>query len=262
MTHRLLIVDDDVATRQLLLRLFTRKGWEVDTAGTGTAALAQAQTGNYDCVVIDCHLPEMDGRAVARALQEMGQACPPLVGVSAGDEEAERPSCLNAGMSAYIAKPFVLSNLVERVERVIFGDTSMGRIKTEPAPIAHANPEPALDLECFHSQVALLGGVASRSTRDLVEVFLNACDSRLAAMKAAVEDGDSERVKEIAHAVRGSAGNLGARELATRCEALEALAKSGKAPGPGDLAQLTRAVERCRAVLHNTLTGESREALG
>ena len=163
MSHRLLIVDDDQATRQLLERLFTRKGWDVDTAPNGTLALERAKAGGYDCVLIDCHLPEMDGPSVARALRALDAPCPPMVGTSCGDAETERPSCLDAGMSAYIAKPFALTTLVEHVESIIFGGRPREMGGSLPPDEPGNDPEPALDIQRFHSQIGPLGGAGFRS---------------------------------------------------------------------------------------------------
>jgi CheY-like chemotaxis protein/HPt (histidine-containing phosphotransfer) domain-containing protein len=266
MTPRLLVIDDDSATRLLLSRLFTKRGWQVDTADNGTAAIEQARGTTYDCVLIDCHLPEMDGTDVARALRELNDGhCPPLVGVSAGDPECEKPQCLKAGMSDYVAKPFVLTTLVERLEDLM----TTGRTP-DPAAVAAAgepfmqhdvgeNPQPALDLVHFHGQIQPFGGVSSTEARELVDVFLESCTTRLEEIEKAIDRGDVRAIGDLGHAIRGAAGNLGAVELATRATEFEVAGRRGSCPGDKEIARLSAALNRCRAVLYNTLDLPNRD---
>lgn len=260
MTPRLLVIDDDDATRLLLSRLFTKRGWHVDTADTGTAAIARARYIAYDCVLIDCHLPEMDGVDVARALRELNaDHCPPLVGVSAGDPEREKPQCIRAGMSDYVAKPFVLTTLVARLEELMA--TGRPALRVEPVMEDHlgAPPQRALDIVHFHGQILPFGGVASEAAQELVDIFLESCETRLKSLEDAVERGDVRVIGDLGHALRGAASNLGALELTELAKDIEATGRRGSCPSGKDIARLGNAIQRCRAVLYNTLDLPNRD---
>ncbi len=250
----------------LLSRLFTKRGWQVDTADNGTAAIEQARDISYDCVLIDCHLPEMDGADVARALRELNaDDCPPLVGVSAGDPECEKPQCIRAGMSDYVAKPFVLSTLVERLEELI----TAGRAPTAVEGAGEGDegdegergdgPQHALDIVHFHGQIQPFGGASSDAARELVDIFLESCATRLEELENAVERGDVRVVGDLGHAMHGAACNLGALELASLARSFEEAGRRGSCPSGTDVARLGKAIQRCRAVLYNTLDLPNRD---
>ena len=254
MTRRLLVIDDDQATRMLLSRLFTKRGWQVETADNGSTAIEQARDISYDCVLIDCHLPEMDGADVARALLELNaNDCPPLVGVSAGDPECEKPQCLRAGMSDYVAKPFVLSTLVERLEELIATGRTGRKVEGVVEHGLGEAPERALDITHFHAQISPFGGPASEAARELVDIFLESCAARITELDDAVERGDVRVVGDLGHAMHGAASNMGALELASLARRFEEAGRRGSCPSGSDVARLNKAVQRCRAVLYNTL---------
>ncbi len=71
MAHRILVVDDDAAAREGLRALLTRPGWQVEAAGDGQAALAQAQAVRPDVVLADLIMPRMDGLQLTQALQQV-----------------------------------------------------------------------------------------------------------------------------------------------------------------------------------------------
>ena len=260
MTPRLLVIDDDSATRLLLSRLFTKRGWQVDTADNGTAAIARARDISYDCVLIDCHLPEMDGVDVARALLELNaDGCPPLVGVSAGDPECEKPQCIRAGMTDYVAKPFVLTALVERLEELI----TTGHAASAGEPMIQEGlgeiPQRALDIVHFHGQIQPFGGASSEAARELVDIFLESCATRLENLDDAVERGDVRLIGDLGHALRGAASNMGALEIESLARNFEEAGRRGSCPSHTDIARLDNAIQRCRAVLYNTLDLPNRD---
>ncbi len=244
--RRLLVVDDDGATRLLLDRLFSRHGWSVTTAETGSSALARAEATAFDAILIDCHLPDMDGAAVARAVRhlEPPSGSAPLIGLSAGNAERERPSCLRAGMNDYVPKPFSLAELEARVEHW------MPRESGVVARLPEAERRrPALDWQHLERQLAALGGVESSTGRAVLRTFLVGCHRRCRELDEAERSGSTAAAVRAAHALRGAAGNLGAAELAEQAQRLEEACRDGARLSPEGIARLVAAVDRCAQAL-------------
>lgn len=107
-SHVVLVVDDDPIIRNLMMRTLQGKGFEVDLAEDGLAAIRRFQGRTYDLVVMDVQMPNMNGlqaAAVMRTIEENAQAVKqiPIVAVTAGG--ASEAVCIAAGMSDFFEKP-------------------------------------------------------------------------------------------------------------------------------------------------------------
>lgn len=117
MPARILIVEDDPPTRELMAWLLREAGHTVSEAGDGAEGLRLALDGRPGLVVCDLRLPSMDGYAVARALKrEPGCAAIPLLAVSRLRPEQDRERVLAAGFDGYVCKPIEPASFVAEVE--------------------------------------------------------------------------------------------------------------------------------------------------
>ena len=109
---RALIVEDSPTDRALLKALLGKMGVACDTARNAADGIAAALSSKYDFIFMDIMLPGMDGRAATRFIHEsLGPASPFMVAVTALRGEADRRSCLEAGMDYFLAKPITLRGL-------------------------------------------------------------------------------------------------------------------------------------------------------
>lgn len=112
---RLLVVDDEAQILELLGLTLRLQGFEVRTARSGPEALAAAQSGTFDVVVMDVLMAPWDGFETVRRLQAaLGPAMPPVVFLSG----LNRPETLPGVVSEYLVKPFRPSQLIESIRRV------------------------------------------------------------------------------------------------------------------------------------------------
>ena len=110
---RILLVDDDDPLRQSLAEQLAGEYVCVE-ADTGAAGIAAAKIGQFDAVLLDVGLPDMDGRAVCRALRDDGLACPVIM-LTGAVAESDAIAGLDAGANDYVAKPFRLGELMARL---------------------------------------------------------------------------------------------------------------------------------------------------
>jgi len=113
-TVHILLAEDDLRMSELLLRGFSEEGHAVDRATTGTQALHAAVSGEFDVVVLDVMLPEIDGFEIVREIRARGKRTPVLM-LTARDANADIVSGLNAGADDYLTKPFSFDVLLARV---------------------------------------------------------------------------------------------------------------------------------------------------
>ncbi len=121
---RVLVVDDILTNRMLTARILEKRGHCVKTAKNGKEAIEQLEKEDFDIVLMDVHMPVMDGIEATRIIRS--HASPvrrhdvPIIAVSAAAEGDGKKLCLDAGMCGYLSKPLRTDEFVEAVERHAF----------------------------------------------------------------------------------------------------------------------------------------------
>jgi len=115
---RILIVDDEAALLDLLRDALRFAGYEVTTAMSGFAALDQAKTAQFDLVVLDVNLPDLDGFDVCRRLRSDGHDVP-VVFLTARDDQSDVHLGFTRGGDDYLTKPFSLEELDLRIKAIL-----------------------------------------------------------------------------------------------------------------------------------------------
>lgn len=242
---RLLVAEDNVVNQKVSVVMLEKIGYEVDVVSNGRKAVDAVAGHRYAAVLMDCHMPEMDGyqatSEIRRREEQTGSPRLPIIAMTAAAMEGEKAKCLAAGMDDYIAKPVKIEELASTVTRWVNGgrkDEAVAAPMAQRVQTAHVEPD-GNSTHLDPAKVAELREVGDESGRDgfsvLAEIFLNDAPPRLTAIRDAVEENDPEKAAFEAHALRGSAANLGAVELARMCEELEELGISGRLDGAAEL---------------------------
>ena len=119
---RILVAEDNEFNAQLLEQLLVRRGHRVRLATNGREALALAEEGLFDLLLLDVHMPELDGFQVVRAIRERERAAGghlPVIALTARSRKEDREQCLAAGMDDFLAKPIQAANLWAAIDRVV-----------------------------------------------------------------------------------------------------------------------------------------------
>jgi len=218
---RVLVAEDHPVNRELAVHLLKGRGHRVTLAETGREALAALAKQDFDAVLMDVQMPEMDGLEATAAIREKEKttgAHLPIIAMTAHALKGDEERCLAAGMDAYIAKPIEPRELLETVERL-----------AAPRVAAHSsgnNPQTAaatLDRAVMLSRV----GGSEKFLRKLVGIFLADCPKRLATMRKALAARNSETLAHAAHSVKGTVGIFGATLVVEAARNLEGLARAG-----------------------------------
>lgn len=133
---KLLLAEDNEFSRNLLMRRLRHEGFEVEPAANGREAVAAARNNHPDLILMDIHMPVMDGNAAIRALKSDPRTFRiPVIVVSGHASPEEVEESLAAGCVAFEAKPVVLRRLLERIEEMLAA--------SRPTPVPSAPEEPA-----------------------------------------------------------------------------------------------------------------------
>jgi two-component system sensor histidine kinase/response regulator len=223
--HGTVLAAEDNPTNQEVLRaLLDELGYIAEIHRNGLEAVAAFERGGPYCMVLmDCQMPELDGYAAARrmrALEEKAQKERiPILALTAGTPAEVREQVLASGMDDVLPKPIGLDSLRQ----------ALATWCRDAKIVTTIDPERTAEL--FRLQTP----ARPNFVRDLVARFVADSTLLLDTLRAAAAAGDPERLREAAHALKGSSRNLGAKELSTCCESLERSAAEGSVEGAKEL---------------------------
>jgi len=232
---RVLLAEDNPVNQQVAVAMLVKRGHEVHVAGNGREAVDAITQREYDVVLMDIQMPEMDGFEATHAIRALPKGKDlPIVGLTAHALSGERERCLSHGMTDYLAKPFKAHELFALVE----GTAEPKRPAPQPLTAA-----PPVDLEGFRATLREAG--AESALYSIIDTFVRQAPDRLAALAGAVASGTGTEIAKAAHVYRGAAATIGARELAELLERVETTARAG------DIEQAQEAFEGLSPIAHD-----------
>ena len=119
---RLLLVEDDLLNQEVALIMLGEIGWQIDVADNGEKAVELAAANNYQFILMDMHMPVMDGLEATRQIRQLphGQHIP-IIAMTANAFTEDRQRCLDAGMNDFVTKPVMPAALYEKVLKLLSG---------------------------------------------------------------------------------------------------------------------------------------------
>jgi len=232
----ILIAEDLIVNQTFALKALGRMGYQAQVANNGRRALEAVQRERFDVVLMDMQMPEMDGLEATRHIRaELSvEQQPYIIAMTANATPEDRAHCLTAGMNDFLSKPVQARELRKVLEKLL-------PVNESPLPPL---PPPAVSLPTLN-----LGDLDP----SLLPVFIEELRGLLTQLHTALAQSNARAIREAAHAIKGSAGYLGAATLERLAGQLENAGKQGDlASAPEQLAQLEKTWEQvelaCRAL--------------
>jgi signal transduction histidine kinase/DNA-binding NarL/FixJ family response regulator len=221
---RILVAEDQATNRWLIERQLEHLGHCVTAVENGRAALAAMTIAEYDLVVTDCHMPEIDGIALTRMIRATevarGTSRIPILGLTADVTTEMRERCLAVGMNDVIAKPVDLRQLQAALAGVAQpGDPEPA---TADSPIAAAVFDPTTYRELFADETA--------DGRAWLAIYLDAAADLVSGVDRSVAGGDRDALAASAHKLASASLAVGATCLGWLGRRLETAAPAAPAP--------------------------------
>jgi signal transduction histidine kinase/CheY-like chemotaxis protein/HPt (histidine-containing phosphotransfer) domain-containing protein/HAMP domain-containing protein len=233
---RILLAEDNAVNQKVALLILGRLGYRAEVASNGLEVLEALACQPYDVVFMDVQMPELDGLETTRRIcTERGPAVRPwIIAMTANAMQGDREACLAAGMNDYLTKPIVIDDLISALQRAA-GARAAG---AGGAPTS-APPARVVDRSVLDGLYTDLGADNPTLVVELIDLFLVDTPPLLAKLRDAVVAGRTDPAFYLAHALKSTSANLGAKPLAALCEVLEAAAHHGKlAEGAEPLRQI------------------------
>lgn len=230
---KVLVAEDNNTNQLVAIGILQSLGLEVDIASDGKQALKQLEQFDYDLILMDCQMPEMDGYEASQRIRDPASNVKdhriPIVAMTAHAMRGDKEKCLQAGMDDYIAKPIdphklksILSKWLSEEHFVLSGSVPMS-LDSGGEPESHFSPVPrdqdALDIVNLN---ALKHNITDEITLKMVlQVFIEDLPSMVMGLDDALKRNNVEQIKYHTHQIKGAAANIQADKLSSLAKELD-----------------------------------------
>ncbi|MFN4265281.1 MAG: response regulator [Aquabacterium sp.] len=271
---RILVVDDNAVNQKVASVMLQRYGCMVDVAASGIEACSMVNMLPYDLVLMDCQMPEMDGYEATRTIRKREADLRvkkrlPIIALTANAMEGNADKCLASGMDDFLSKPIRPEALLEKLGQYLPRAAALTEGATKMTPVAVSQTSLAAGPDASHRdspEWASLREVHDMLGDDygqLLQMYLQEAPGKVKDITQAIQSGNLETTRSVAHNLKGSSLAIGVQELATLLGHIEAHASKGDVEPLAALgSQLAPLFEhtdsRLRLFLADELTAEVR----
>ncbi|RYU57753.1 PAS domain S-box protein [Methylolobus aquaticus] len=229
-SRKVLLAEDNAINRRVTLAILAKLGYTADAVENGRECLEQLAQRDYDLVLMDCQMPEVDGYSASRRIRDPESGVRnhdiPIIALTAHAMRGDRERCLAAGMDDYLTKPLDVEALRSALDRWL------PEPQSPPAPVAN-DEVPArsiADIRVFDA-AALHRRVLHDEDLywEVINSFCEDLPGRIEQLRTALAAGDLPAVQRQAHTIKGTAANVAADALSALALSIEQAADTGSA---------------------------------
>ncbi len=234
---RILVAEDNPTSQKFIARVLERAGHEVDLVHNGEEALDALECGDYDLVMLDMHMPVMDGVQTAKLYRFIypNKNNLPFVMLTANATTEAKLECEAAGIETFLTKPIEAPRLLEIIERILERhsggdlpdlrtDRDLLRQRERPAATELFDGAPVLNLASLQEVESL--GRGSDFFHELIQGFIRDGNGLLEKMQESLSQEDYADFRDASHALKGNAGSIGAVKLYKSCLQVERMSRA------------------------------------
>jgi CheY-like chemotaxis protein/HPt (histidine-containing phosphotransfer) domain-containing protein len=219
----LLVVEDNPINQQVARFQLEKMGYRVEIAKDGIDALAMLELNDYALVLMDCHMPQMDGFETTARIRSRAddKAQIPIIAVTASGGAGERDNCLQAGMDDFLLKPFRKEELADKIAKWLPSAPTSEPAGQSTGALSETADDVAKGLKQLEEDYG------KEMVMKIVEMFIPDAEVRIAKIDQAIKQEDFRALEEAAHGLKSGAANIGAEEMAQLCQQLETQGELG-----------------------------------
>jgi signal transduction histidine kinase/HPt (histidine-containing phosphotransfer) domain-containing protein/ActR/RegA family two-component response regulator len=231
---RILLVEDNEVNVLVEREMLTISDAEVRVAKSGEEALREIGEAKFDAVLMDLHMPGMNGYELAGEVRKLpGHSQLPIIALTADDQAQDKARLAAAGINDYILKPFAFSDLLGILNRWVKGGkgegvTHPGAGSGKPMAGGETGNAETLEIEGIDTKLGLKRALGKEPLyRNMLEAFAKTQAKTIERVDSAIERRDAKDALLAVHTVKGAAGNIGAESLTKAAAALETALRGG-----------------------------------
>jgi len=219
---RILLAEDNLVNQKVALRILEEYGYRADLAANGLEVLEALQRQNYDAVLMDIQMPEMDGEEATRILRQRlpKEKQPFIIALTANAMQGDEERFLTAGMDAYISKPmrsYQMQQALHQAELVKQPFPQPANTLTDSS-----SPPPIIDRDVLFDIVGNLEEAKGQEILlDLIQIFLKESREGMQKLRQSIQINATDAALRTAHTLKGASLPLGALPFSQACARLE-----------------------------------------
>ncbi len=221
---KILVAEDNIVNQKLAQQFLKRMGYLADIVSNGLEVIEALQRQSYDVILMDVHMPEMDGITATQEIYTLNLSPRPrIIAMTASAMKGDRERCLDSGMDDYITKPIHINELVVALKKCQPIMKTLSTLSSEK--------NDSIDREVFQDLQVLFGEEDSTSLFEIIDAFLIDSPKFLQSIKNAISNKQLIKLSKTAHSWKSSSATVGALHLSKLCKELELLGKSQQING-------------------------------
>ena len=266
--RKILVVDDNRANQQVAVGMLERMGCTCEVASTGREAVDAVLRSRYDALLMDCNMPVVNGYDATRQIRmyengnnaEEIENTVPIIAMTANNTQAEIDRCMEAGMDDFLSKPLRINELTDALIKWVPRDFPEAIETVQDSGFDLSASVPDVDVSGVNFDplvVQELKNNVGEVVVSMMEAFIEDTPVYLESLKDAITNGDAKQIRELAHTVKGSASNFGAKQVTVLSKLLEDKGAEEDLSGAKVLyEQLLAAFVRLRKSLEEYIVGQ------
>ncbi len=230
---RVLLVEDNPVNQEMACLMLEDLGLHVGIASNGEEAVQAFAAGGFELILMDCHMPVMDGFAAAREIRKRelarNEVPVPIIALTANVQKDVQNRCIEAGMDGYLSKPFKQRQLHAKIAPWLAAATeSASEQLPETEPNGAALADGALLDPAVLEAIQRLGRPGRPPPlRKVIALYLDSAPALMDRLRHGLAESHQDEVRLAAHTLKSSSLNLGARAFAAVCQHIESHGRDG-----------------------------------
>ncbi|WP_290660018.1 ATP-binding protein [Ignavibacterium sp.] len=217
---RILLAEDNLINQKVAIRTLTSFGYQIDAVLNGEQAVSEHKSKNYDLILMDIQMPEVDGYTATKLIRKLDSPLNsvPIIALTAHALLGDKEKCLVAGMNDYISKPVVAKEIVGIIDKYL------GIHKNKPQGVKKEMEKTSSLFDFERLNQVSLGD--KEFEKDLLGDYFKDVEIKLETLKEFVLQRNFKKIQELAHTLKGSSYSVGARAIGDEALGIELSAKS------------------------------------
>lgn len=229
-TGTVLVAEDNLVNQEVAKAMLAKLGMTATIANDGKEAVDLINKNQYDIILMDCQMPVMDGLEATSVIRAQFSSIP-IIALTANATEDDRTLCINAGMNDFLSKPYSIEQLQQKITAWLPQEKLNKTNELEAGSTEQQDEISAMSTLNFTrlDQIRELDPSGGNSLlHKILQAFLESAESNIHQLEQAIANNDAESLRQSAHALKSSSGNIGADDLSAIFKQMEAAARAGE----------------------------------
>ncbi len=231
---QVLLAEDNIVNQEITRSQLKLIGCSVHIANNGEEALKAVKKQNFDLILMDCHMPILDGYAATRKIRDIelqeGKDHVPIIALTTDVLLLNCELCLSSGMNDYMTKPIIINELRNKLKVWLKKEVSKPGSDNKQDTEELCNESLKNDVESpidFTTLDELRQDIKNIDTNKIISLYLQELPNYISSLEKSIDSKDGKALSESTHKFKGASKALGAQRVFTLCIVLEKLGRDG-----------------------------------